>query len=98
MSNELQSADEETTFTITRDFEMTGPTFFYRGYCGSIEESRDDHCFHGQILLTRDLVTYEASEPDGLEAAFIQAVDYYLDKCAREGLLPDQPNADNDAH
>lgn len=70
---------------------MSDKTFSYKGYRGSIEFSVEDNCLYGQLLFVRDLVTYEATEVAALKTAFEQAVDYYLDKCAKEGLPPDKP-------
>lgn len=70
---------------------MTDKTFSYKSYCGSIEFSVDDNCLYGQILFVRDLVTYEAEQIGELKKAFEDAVDYYLDKCEKEGLTPDKP-------
>jgi predicted HicB family RNase H-like nuclease len=70
---------------------MTDKTFSHKGYCGSIESSIEDDCLYGQILFVRDVVTYEAEKIGELKTAFEQAVDYYLEKCEREGLVPDKP-------
>lgn len=70
---------------------MTDKTFSYKGYCGSIEFSVEDDCLFGQILFVRDLVTYEAEQIRGLKKAFEESVDYYLEKCERDGLTPDKP-------
>lgn len=70
---------------------MTDKVFSHRGYCGSIEFSVEDNCLYGQILFVRDLITYEAEQIGELKLAFEKAVDYYLDKCQREGLTPDKP-------
>lgn len=70
---------------------MTDKTFTYKNYCGSIEFSLEDDCLHGQLLFVRDLVTYEAAQLGELKTAFENAVDYYLEKCAREAIEPDKP-------
>lgn len=70
---------------------MSNKTFSYKNYCGSIEFSIEDNCLHGQILFVRDLVTYEADGIGQLKTAFENAVDYYLEKCERDGLTPDKP-------
>jgi predicted HicB family RNase H-like nuclease len=66
-------------------------TMKYNGYYGSIEVSIEDNCLHGKLLFINDLVTYEAESPSALEGAFHQAVNFYLDKCKREGLSPNKP-------
>ncbi len=70
---------------------MSEKTLTHRGYCGSIEVSLEDNCLHGKVLFIHDLVTYEADSARALRQAFHDAVDYYLDKCAREGKVAEQP-------
>jgi predicted HicB family RNase H-like nuclease len=66
-------------------------TLHYNGYDGSVEYSAEDRLLHGSLLGIRDLVTYEGSDVDGLEASFRAAVDEYLAFCAAEGKTPDRP-------
>jgi len=66
-------------------------TLSYRNYCGSVEVSFEDKCLYGKILFITDLITYESDNVDGLETAFREAVDFYLEKCARENLVADKP-------
>ncbi len=70
---------------------MNEKTLSYKGYCGSVEVSIEDDCLHGKLLFVNDLVTYEADAPAQLEKAFQDAVEYYLEKCARDNLIPDKP-------
>lgn len=62
----------------------------YKGYLGSVECSVEDDCLYGQILYVNDLVNYEADSPAGLQAAFEQAVDDYLQTCGELGKEPDK--------
>jgi len=62
----------------------------YKGYHGSAEYSAQDKCFHGKVLGIRSLVTYEADNVDGLERAFAESVDEYLDLCKRHGITPEK--------
>ncbi len=62
----------------------------YKGYCGSVEYSAEDEVLHGRLEFIRDLVTYEAPDAKGLQAAFEEAVDDYLDLCQSEGRKPKQ--------
>lgn len=55
----------------------------YRGVWGSVSFSEEDGVFHGRIQHTSDLVTYEAGDAEGLQQAFREAVDDYLELCAR---------------
>ena len=51
----------------------------YKGYVGSVLFSEEDRVYHGKVELIPDLVAYEASEVDALEASFREAVDDYLE-------------------
>jgi predicted HicB family RNase H-like nuclease len=62
----------------------------YKSYLGSIECSVEEGCLHGKILYITDLVTYESQTVPGLEAAFKDAVDDYLETCAQLGKVPDK--------
>jgi len=70
---------------------MSDKVVSHRNYSGSIEVSLEDGCLYGEILFINDLVSYESKTVSGLQAAFEEAVDFYLDKCRREGLEPDKP-------
>ena len=52
----------------------------YKGYFGSAEYSKDDGVHFGRLQFFRGLMTYESSRAEGLEAAFRDAVDAYLDQ------------------
>ncbi|MGB7192224.1 toxin-antitoxin system HicB family antitoxin [Collimonas pratensis] len=69
---------------------MSDKILSHKNYSGSIEVSLEDGCLHGEILFINDLVSYESETVGGLQAAFEEAVDSYLDKCRREGLEPDK--------
>jgi predicted HicB family RNase H-like nuclease len=61
------------------------------GYNGSVEYSAEDRILHGSLLGIRDMVTYEGSDVDSLEANFKAAIDEYLAFCEAEGKTPDRP-------
>lgn len=63
----------------------------FKGYIGSIEASIEDGVLHGKLLHIRDLVTYEAVNVAGLQEAFEEAVDDYLEDCETSGQAPDKP-------
>jgi len=51
----------------------------YKGYHGSIEYSPEDNAYHGRISGIKDLVSYESPNLSGLEQAFRDAVDDYIE-------------------
>jgi predicted HicB family RNase H-like nuclease len=62
----------------------------HKGYAGSVEYSADDGCLHGRILFIRSLVTFEAQDLAGLQRAFVEALEDYLENCAERGVEPEQ--------
>ena len=67
---------------------MRDDLFTYKGYSGSIEPSAEDRCLYGKLQFIPDTILYEAENIDSLETAFRQAVDEYLERCARRGIEP----------
>jgi len=63
----------------------------YNGYYGSVHYSDEDQIFHGKIEFVRSLVSYEGESVKSLRKAFEEAVDDYLELCAKEGKIPDKP-------
>lgn len=64
---------------------------YHKGYAGSAEASAENGVSFGRLLHIRDLVTYEADTPEGLRAAFEEAVEDYLASCREAGREPDRP-------
>jgi len=62
----------------------------YKGYIGTITLSPEDRCFFGTIFGINDLVTFEAETFDGIESAFHEAVDDYLETCDMLGRSPEK--------
>jgi len=62
----------------------------YKGYLGTVDFSPDDFVFHGKIHGINDLITFEATDVEGLLSSFHNAVDDYLDLCKRYGKEPEK--------
>jgi len=63
----------------------------YKGYIGKIEFDEDADLFHGEVVNTRDVITFQGRSVDELKQAFHESVDDYLDFCAERGEAPDKP-------
>ncbi|MBW7922621.1 MAG: type II toxin-antitoxin system HicB family antitoxin [Rubellimicrobium sp.] len=63
----------------------------YRGYSARIEYDDEDGILFGQIAGIRDGVGFHADSVARLRAAFREAVDDYLETCARLGRAPQKP-------
>ena len=68
--------------------DFCGP---YKGYCGKAQYDHDADIFHGEVVGTRDVVTFQGSTPSGLRAAFRESVDDYLKYCRERNERPEKP-------
>jgi predicted HicB family RNase H-like nuclease len=60
----------------------------YKGYTGTVVYDPDDKILWGKIVGIRDGVSYEATDVEGIENAFREAVDDYLETCEKIGKKP----------
>lgn len=60
----------------------------YKGYSARIEYDDEDGIFTGRLAGIRDGVGFHADTVDGLRDAFKDAVEDYLETCARIGKEP----------
>jgi len=63
----------------------------YKGHAARIEYSDEDGLFIGHIAGIRDVVGFHGESVAALRQAFREAVDDYLDACARIGKSPQKP-------
>ena len=63
----------------------------YKGYTASVEYEPDDRVFHGRVNDISDVVTFEGTSVDELEAAFRNGVDQYVAFCEERGRVPQRP-------
>ncbi len=63
-------------------------TMKHKGYAASIEYSEEDGCFVGHIAGIRDIVGFHGETVTELRSAFEEAVDDYLETCAKLGKEP----------
>lgn len=63
----------------------------YKGYSACIEFDAEDEIFVGHIAGIRDRIGFHADSIDALRAAFQEAVDDYIETCARIGKEPQKP-------
>ena len=63
----------------------------YKGYLGNIEYDDQAELFHGEVINTRDVITFQGRSVAELRKAFKDSIDDYLAFCARRGEKPDKP-------
>ena len=63
----------------------------YKGYVANIEFDPDANLFHGQVVNTRDVITFQGTSVDQLQTEFVNSVEDYLAFCASRGEEPERP-------
>ncbi len=63
----------------------------YKGYLGKVEFDAEAGLFHGEVIDTRDVITFQGESVADLTRAFRESVDDYLAFCAERGETPDKP-------
>jgi predicted HicB family RNase H-like nuclease len=63
----------------------------YKGYSARVEYDDEDGILFGQVAGIRDGVGFHADNVEELRAAFHEAVDDYLETCAKVGKEPQKP-------
>ncbi len=64
---------------------------WYKGYAGMAEYDDEAGIFHGEVINTRDVITFEGESLSDAEKAFRESVDDYLAWCREDGKEPDKP-------
>jgi predicted HicB family RNase H-like nuclease len=63
----------------------------YLGYLGNVSFDDEAGVFHGEVINTRDVITFEGTSVSKLTAAFRESVDDYLAFCQARGEPADKP-------
>ena len=63
----------------------------YKGYLARVEFDDGFDVFHGEVLNTRDVITFQGQSVQELRQAFQESVEDYLAFCVQRGEEPDPP-------
>lgn len=63
----------------------------YKGYIGHVEFDDEAEIFHGEVINTRDVITFQGKTVGEIKEAFRDSVEDYLDYCAKLGQEPEKP-------
>lgn len=63
----------------------------YKGYIGIVEFDSEAKLFHGDVINTRDVITFQGTTVDEIEKAFVDSIEDYIDWCKEEGVEPEKP-------
>ena len=67
----------------------------YKGYSATVEYDEEAKILHGEVIDTRDVITFQADTPAEVEREFHASVDDYLEFCAERGEDPEKPYSGN---
>jgi predicted HicB family RNase H-like nuclease len=62
----------------------------YKGYFAIVERDDDAGIFHGEVINTRDVITFQADNVAQISQAFQDSIYDYLAFCTSRGEQPDQ--------
>ena len=63
----------------------------YKGYLGTVEYDAEARIFHGDIINTRDVITFQGITVNEIEKAFRDSINDYIAWCKEEGVEPEKP-------
>jgi predicted HicB family RNase H-like nuclease len=63
----------------------------YKGYVARVDLEDDGDTFHGRVVNTRDVITFEGRSVAELRRAMRDSVETYLAFCAERHRVPDKP-------
>jgi predicted HicB family RNase H-like nuclease len=63
----------------------------HKGYIGKVDFDDEAGIFHGEVINTRDVITFQGKSVAELKKAFHDSVNDYLAFCAERGEEPDKP-------
>ena len=63
----------------------------YKGYIGHVEFDEENEIFSGEVINTKDVITFQSNTAHGLKRAFIDSVEDYLAFCKEKNELPEKP-------
>ena len=66
----------------------------YKGYRSKVELDEKAGVFHGEVINTRDVITFQGASNEDLKQAFEKSVDDYLEFCASRGEDPERYSLD----
>lgn len=63
----------------------------YKGYLARVEFDDKANIFHGEVVNSRDVITFQGQSATELKKAFEDSAEDYLAFCAESGEEPDRP-------
>jgi predicted HicB family RNase H-like nuclease len=70
-------------------------TMTHDGYVARVELDEEAGLFHGEVVNTRDVLTFQGRTLDELKTAFADTIADYVDWCRERGKEPERPYSGN---
>jgi len=70
-------------------------TMTHDGYLATVELDEEAELFHGEIVNTRDVLTFQGRTLDELRSAFADTIADYVAWCRERGKEPERPYSGN---
>jgi predicted HicB family RNase H-like nuclease len=66
-------------------------TMTYKGYDAAVTYDDDAGLFHGEVINTRDVITFQGTGVEELRTALAESIEDYLAFCHDRGEEPEKP-------
>lgn len=63
----------------------------YKGYIGHVEFDDEAEIFAGEVINTKDVITFQSDTAHGLKQAFVDSIEDYLEFCKERNENPEKP-------
>jgi len=63
----------------------------YKSYVGQVTFDDEADVFHGEVVNTRDVITFHGKSVEEIRQAFRESIDEYLEWCEERNKTPDKP-------
>jgi predicted HicB family RNase H-like nuclease len=70
-------------------------TMMHDGYVAVIQLDEEAGLFHGEVINTRDVLTFQGKTPAALRHALADTIADYVDWCRERGKEPERPYSGN---
>jgi predicted HicB family RNase H-like nuclease len=63
----------------------------HKNYIGHVTFDEESEIFYGEVINTRDVITFQGKTVQEIKKAFVDSVEDYLAFCQERGESPDKP-------
>jgi len=63
----------------------------YKGYYGVVHYDDEAKIFHGEVINTKTVITFQGTTVSEIETSFQDSIDDYLDWCRERNKEPEKP-------